>query len=514
MAPSTCHLMELTSLLQGWLAKRGPTAEFGWRHRWCVLRGGFVLECFADESCLKKKEEVKLPDTTRIVGIKAKSAPGDAAKHYDRAFAFVIDPCPEAGADRRLHYLDALDANSFSSWMRALQLVNRRSSVLSVETGSSSPATSTKAFRYESFARKSFDFWETPSEASTAMTSVETAPGSPRLSPVPLAIPEQQDAALMTPSLKPAATAELAGRCTSQALEPTQGSPEGICGSSCLGQLVQQIRAEAESSPWCVRPLQKLEEARSSCGDWSEQTLNCANRLAWLLYAKSFVKLAVRLYAEVLSGRRRILGSCHPSTWEACNNLGVTLQAIGRLDESHALLLEALDGCRNYLGPRHPDTLHQLGNLAALEFARGYPEVSEALYRDALEGRRVVLGNEHCGTLQSIDHLAALLRKRKQCPGRLEEAEQLCREALEVRWVRLGDTHPSTLVTLRRLVGLLRLQGRTSEASALACEFRALRSRNVSLRFPPASPCDRGGNRNEIGSSALLSDDDEGVGQR
>eukprot|EP00927_Polykrikos_kofoidii_P046908 TRINITY_DN41016_c0_g1_i1.p1 TRINITY_DN41016_c0_g1~~TRINITY_DN41016_c0_g1_i1.p1 ORF type:complete len:479 (-),score=54.11 TRINITY_DN41016_c0_g1_i1:257-1630(-) len=442
--------------MQGWLAKRGPTADFEWRRRWCVLRG-VVLECYVDDSCSSKREVMEILGESRFISIRAKNAPGDAVKHYRRACAFVFDIRPSGGANRRLHYFDALDEVSFASWMKALSGVARHASLTS--------SIRVSSLKLDVGSR-------TPSEASmsTAITSMEEEPSSPTVSEAHLSHSEEQELVVGTPSEKEhndvGIVSDISVGCELKSSESWR--------RSCLNELLPHIHAAVGRKSWCVIPLRRLEEARSVEGDWNELTLHHSNRLAWHLYTKNFLELAERLYRHVLDGQRSLVGACHPSTWEASNNLAITLQAIGRLDESYALLLDALDGSRNYLGPSHPDTLQQVSNLAALEFARGQHEASEALYREALHGRRRVFGKEHCATLQSIDHLAALLRKR----GRFDLVEQLCREALAVRRERLGEAHPDTLDTLKRLVSVLRSRGRYAESTRFDFELRTLRMKH------------------------------------
>lgn len=108
-------------LLEGWLHKRGPCANYGWKPLWCVLRPG-VLECFVAEDCVEKKSEILLPEAARAIPFTANDAPSDAIKHRRECqHGFVLDQQPSAGKDRRLFYFDAGSEEALHLWTRALE---------------------------------------------------------------------------------------------------------------------------------------------------------------------------------------------------------------------------------------------------------------------------------------------------------------------------------------------------------------------------------------------------------
>ena len=67
---------------------------------------------------------------------------------------------------------------------------------------------------------------------------------------------------------------------------------------------------------------------------------------------------AVALYERVLADRERELGSEHPDTLAARNNLALAYQTAGRTDEAIALHEQALADRERVLGPDHPGTLN------------------------------------------------------------------------------------------------------------------------------------------------------------
>jgi len=87
------------------------------------------------------------------------------------------------------------------------------------------------------------------------------------------------------------------------------------------------------------------------------------------------------LHWEALNGRRETLGSQHPDTLVSVNDVGLLLQARGRLDEAEPLLREALDARHEMLGPQHPTTISSINsyhNLDSLLSPRNNEHRSEA----------------------------------------------------------------------------------------------------------------------------------------
>ena len=99
-------------LLQGWLNKRGPAADFKWARRWCVLHPD-RLSYFADEEQKVKKGEIPLLNTGTCVPFNSRNAPGDSVKHKAQyPCGFVLDSNPAAGRQRQLFYFDAEDTQA------------------------------------------------------------------------------------------------------------------------------------------------------------------------------------------------------------------------------------------------------------------------------------------------------------------------------------------------------------------------------------------------------------------
>jgi hypothetical protein len=91
------------------------------------------------------------------------------------------------------------------------------------------------------------------------------------------------------------------------------------------------------------------------------------------------------MWRRALQGNQETLGPKHPKTLNSVNNLGMLLQAQGKLGEAEPLYRRALQGSEETLGPKHQDTLNTRGNLGSLLMVK--PSSSD---KDA--GREMVTG--------------------------------------------------------------------------------------------------------------------------
>lgn len=110
-----------TSVMGGWLQKRGPTASYKWLKRWCVLYEDSVV-FYADDQLSDRKGVVHLKLVSRISTFSSSLCPAEGMKHrIDRPYGFVLDPDPSAGKRRKLYYFDAGSPESLESWTQAFE---------------------------------------------------------------------------------------------------------------------------------------------------------------------------------------------------------------------------------------------------------------------------------------------------------------------------------------------------------------------------------------------------------
>ena len=77
------------------------------------------------------------------------------------------------------------------------------------------------------------------------------------------------------------------------------------------------------------------------------------------------VRLAIRLYEQVLAGQERLLGAEHPQTLGTRNSLARSYAAAGEVRRALPLLERVAADGERLLGADHPDTLSFRNNLAA-----------------------------------------------------------------------------------------------------------------------------------------------------
>lgn len=102
------------------MMKRGPTREYKWQKRWCVLDAE-TLAYYTDELLKVCKGEIPLKKATCARRFTDNTAPFDAPSYgRERPFGFLLDIEPSAGKRRRAFYFDALEAPALEKWEAAI----------------------------------------------------------------------------------------------------------------------------------------------------------------------------------------------------------------------------------------------------------------------------------------------------------------------------------------------------------------------------------------------------------
>lgn len=200
---------------------------------------------------------------------------------------------------------------------------------------------------------------------------------------------------------------------------------------------------------------------------------------------------------------------------------------VGKLDEALLLAQETVHNAEQVLGTEHPDTAAALNNLAYLYRTRGVYVLAEPLYQRALAIYEKVLGTEHPATATALDNLAgfyytsyrkatshylslvmeSILRlgmiwsiigstvgrvasekderveQHIQAQREYERAEQLYKRALAIREQVLKGDHPDTARSLNNLAMLRWHRGQLQAASNLAWQEGAVRERLVRINI-------------------------------
>ncbi|PVF91068.1 hypothetical protein CPB86DRAFT_878704, partial [Serendipita vermifera] len=223
-----------------------------------------------------------------------------------------------------------------------------------------------------------------------------------------------------------------------------------------------------------------LELQREILGSKHPDTIIAMNDLANTLSDRGQLEEAERIQRELLDLLNEVLGPRHPDTITAMNNLAHTLGDRGQHEEAEQIQREVLKLQSEIQGPRHPDTITAMGNLASTLSLRGQPEVVEQMKREVLELRSEILGPQHPDTITAMNNLAHTLGDR----GQHEEAEKMKREVLELRSEILGPRNPDTITAMSNLASTLSLRGQLEAAEQTQREVLELRSEILGLQHP------------------------------
>ncbi|KAN0083436.1 hypothetical protein V8E54_002524 [Elaphomyces granulatus] len=169
----------------------------------------------------------------------------------------------------------------------------------------------------------------------------------------------------------------------------------------------------------------------------------------------------------------------HPNTIIAINNVAVSLQSQGKLDEAVAMEREALEKMR-VIGAEHPETIRAASNLAKMILDQGKLDEAVTMMREVVEKRKRVLGEEHSDTIAATSSLATALYDQ----GKLDEAVTMEKEVVEKRKRILGEEHPDTIAATSSLAMTLYDQGKLDEAVRMQKEVVEKRKRILGEEHP------------------------------
>lgn len=140
-------------VMEGWLYKRGPTSDYKWMRRWCVLTNQ-NLEYFADEQRQLKKGAFNLKRTTRASAFQSScrgqnlQAPGAVALHWqEKPYGFVVDVDPAGGLRRHFYYFDAESSAALEAWTAAFGRISQGEAAAAAAAAPPPPATAAIAAR-------------------------------------------------------------------------------------------------------------------------------------------------------------------------------------------------------------------------------------------------------------------------------------------------------------------------------------------------------------------------------
>jgi len=167
---------------------------------------------------------------------------------------------------------------------------------------------------------------------------------------------------------------------------------------------------------------------------------------------------AKQLYHSILRLRESSVGFEHEDTLNAAHNLCSLYYDDGALDDAHTLLERTLTGRRKVLGPCHPHTVETEMSLAAVLTEREEYEEAHVLYKQALKAMTEDNANghfKHVTLLNTKAQYAVLL----QAIGEVDEAVSYCQAACDGYEKVYGIQNEVTCTTYYNLALLLEDKG-------------------------------------------------------
>ncbi|MDR6851598.1 tetratricopeptide (TPR) repeat protein [Sphingomonas sp. BE123] len=250
-------------------------------------------------------------------------------------------------------------------------------------------------------------------------------------------------------------------------------------------------------------------------GETGESLVTALNNAARNFVAMGDYVRAEQIDRAVLRIKTLQLGPDDPALARSYGNLGVVLEAQGKVDEARPLLRKALAMAiaaygpdhvrtapfrgyladalplaeqegerrallaiyRTQLGPGHPDTLNALAQLAHLLTARGRHGEAEALLREIVAQGERTWGPDNVNFADSLIALALSLARQLR-PGTLAEMRALIARGWAIQRAALGPEHPDTIESAIYLAQMsddtrARTLSRSAQAGILARISRA-----------------------------------------
>ncbi len=223
-----------------------------------------------------------------------------------------------------------------------------------------------------------------------------------------------------------------------------------------------------------------LDLRRRNAGANAPDTVRSEISRASLLARRERFDEAELALRQVVVRARIVLGPDDRDLYAALNNLGVTLESLGRADDAVLVLDEALAGRRRILDPSDRDILETESNLALALDARGETDRSLALLIAACDRTAAMQDPPKFSLLALSNNVAATL----QDLGRDREAAPYLRRASELATDVLGPENPETLTIEANLASLQSKLGDPKAAVATCRRILAARTKTLGPGAP------------------------------
>ncbi|CAL1137060.1 unnamed protein product [Cladocopium goreaui] len=240
-----------------------------------------------------------------------------------------------------------------------------------------------------------------------------------------------------------------------------------------------------------------LEARKAALGTEHPETLIASNELAALIVAQGRFADAEPLYRSTLLCLQARLGPEDPDTLRTACNLAALLAALGHTTEAESLG-SCTDGVPRALKPTWGPNIWTPCTTADVEWycqsklaqvlkTRGYAQEAEQLLQRVVRGTRgphrgmkEKLGAQHPDTLCNCAALASVM----EVLGRAQEAEPVQIKALEGFKAKLGETHPDTVESAMGLASIYSARGKHEMAEPLLQQVLEWRERKLGHLHP------------------------------
>jgi len=178
---------------------------------------------------------------------------------------------------------------------------------------------------------------------------------------------------------------------------------------------------------------------------------------------------AERKVLEIVKLQEEEYGTKHPNYAKAITRQGIVFQTKGKYNEAEALFEKAKDIYLKKFGNVHPDYGTTLNNLASLYTTMGRYKEAEKLYKESIGINQQVYGGSHILYANSLNNLVTLYYKL----GENERALPLAEEAHNIIKNALGTESEPYINVLNTLAGIYFAVGNTKEAEQMMKETLA-----------------------------------------
>ncbi|MFI1681845.1 tetratricopeptide repeat protein [Streptomyces sp. NPDC020607] len=230
-----------------------------------------------------------------------------------------------------------------------------------------------------------------------------------------------------------------------------------------LNQMALYLQGQGELRKAIDYFRRGVETAERLLGTDHPGTLTALNNLAGVYGLVGDVAREIHMYEHVLDARMRVLGPDHPDTLLSRNNVASASETMGDVARAISLYEETLAVRLRVLGADHPDTLMSRHNLAFAYKTSGDAARALSLYEKVLADRLRVLGRDHPDTMLSRNNIAGVYMERGEVGRAISMYEELLGDQARV----LGTLHPNTLMTRNNVAGAHEAAGDVARALSL-----------------------------------------------